>query len=320
MLKRVIAVGLSALIGGALALVSPVPVKALSDYNVIAVDPNTVFMADLDGLEIDDVVISELTGDARIIQNITPDVLRCSGYCDVSNFSVDEWTKGYLVEYNGVDLYGWFTEDHWTIQPYECGELAFEFCPLIMDAPNAFPTCCGFTAFMPDVTGLSVGDTVYSTVGAAWGHRTATVTGIEPVANFTPESYWALPQGPLKGSIVTFDDNLYPGYYQDHLFFKGAARRTAVSFYPGTAITGPRSTYSIMRCTSGGDGMTSSRIPKGCKLIKKWSGAGRNSIPGFEYQRVTYAFTALDKAAGYLRFVVTTGRVNYYSPAYRVNE
>jgi hypothetical protein len=318
MLTRLITVALSALIGGAILLAGPASTKALADTNVISVDFGFVFMLDLDGLEVDDVVISELTGEARIITDISPTFLDCGEICDDRGFSVREGAKGFAVEYSGDELYGTYTEDHWTIQPYECGELPLEVCPLIMDAPNAFPVGDS-TAFMPNVSGLSVGDTIYSTVGAVVGQRTTTVVAITPTRSFSmPEDvFYALPTGNLSGAYVEFADPLYVEPTQDHIFYNGAPKRTGVSFYPPLVIWGLRATYSIVRCTSGGDAVLSNRTPKGCQLVKKWSSrAGR----GFDFQRVVHSFTASDKAAGYLRFAVTFNRTTVYSPAYRVNE
>jgi hypothetical protein len=317
MLTRLITVALSALIGGAILLAGPAPTKALADTNVISVDLGLVFMLDLDGLEVDDVVISELTGEARIITDISSAFLDCGEICDDRGFSVREGAKGFAVEYSGEELYGTYTEDHWTIQPYECGELPLEVCPLIMDAPNAFPVGSS-TAFMPNVSGLSVGDTIYSTVGAVAGQRTTTVVAIIPTRSYSPEGYfYALPTGNLSGAYVEFADPLYAGPTQDHIFYNGASKRTSVSFYPPVFIWGLRATYSIVRCTSGGDAMQSNRTPKGCQLVKKWSSRAGS---GFDFQRVVHSFTASDKAAGYLRFAVTFNRTTVYSPAYRVNE
>lgn len=318
MITRLITVALSALIGGAILLAGPAPTKALADTNVISVNLGEVFMLDLDGLEVDDVVISDLTGEARIITAISSAFLNCGEICDERGFSVREGAKGFVVEYSGEELYGTYTEDHWTIQPYECGELSLEVCPLIMDAPNAFPLM-GKVAFMPDLSGLSVGDTVYSTVGAVIGQRTSTVVAITPATDFSiPEGFfYALPAGNLRGFYVEFSDTLYFAPTQDHIFFKGVPKRTAVSFYPPIVVWGQRATYSIVRCTSGGDAMLSNRTPKGCQLVRKWSS---RLVSGYEFQRVVHTFTARDKAAGYLRFAVTFNRTTVYSPAYRVNE
>lgn len=325
MLHRVFAAALATMLATAVGLATPAATKAIDNTNVIAVSENEVFMISLDGLTIEDIVVSELTGEAARVVGIEPGWFDCEGYCDAQHFAFPEGTRGFIVQYQSMDeadMYGWFTEDHWTHHPYTCGDLAAELCPQIYDAPNAFPLNTNM-AYMPSVTGLEVGDRVYSSVFNAQAEVVSITEGIFDCSNCN----YALPKtgrgasGFLaKGYYVEFDDVLFPIAHQDHLYFRGAPKRTSVAFTPGYDHWNSRATYSIVRCTSGGNALTSKRMPTGCRLVRKYSvpsyfGGGTDRA-----QRYTHTYTSADRQAGYLRFGVTIGGMTFYSPAHRVNE
>jgi hypothetical protein len=104
------AITTTALLTGAM-LGSPKATSAGAAYNAIGVDPNEVFMENLNDLADGDFFVSALTGSTHQITSITEGSLSCDGHCNDEGFFIAEGTLGWNVTYDGEDMYEYYTED-----------------------------------------------------------------------------------------------------------------------------------------------------------------------------------------------------------------
>jgi hypothetical protein len=115
MLQRTLtALVTSALLGAAL-LITPAPSAAVSaPHNVIALDPQVVFVKSVGSWKVGTTARSSLLGVPVTIVEIQRGILDCDGFCDSAGFFLPEGTRGYLVTFAGINAYEWWVEDYWS--------------------------------------------------------------------------------------------------------------------------------------------------------------------------------------------------------------
>lgn len=110
-IRRVLtALATTALLTGAM-LGTPRTTSALSAYNSISTDFNEVFMKNLNGLAVGDQFLSAYDESIHEVTSITAGSLDCNGSCDDQGFFLPEGTPGWIVIYDGAEIYGTNTED-----------------------------------------------------------------------------------------------------------------------------------------------------------------------------------------------------------------
>ena len=110
-IRRVLtALATTALLTGAM-LGTPRTTSALSAYNSISTDFNEVFMKNLNGLAVGDQFLSAYGESIHEVTSITAGSLDCNGSCDDQGFFLPEGTPGWIVIYDGAEIYGTNTED-----------------------------------------------------------------------------------------------------------------------------------------------------------------------------------------------------------------
>ena len=110
-IRRVLtALATTALLTGAM-LGTPRTTSALSAYNSISTDFNEVFMKNLNGLAVGDQFLSAYDESIHEVTSITAGSLDCNGSCDDQGFFLPEGTRGWIVIYDGAEIYGTNTED-----------------------------------------------------------------------------------------------------------------------------------------------------------------------------------------------------------------
>ena len=110
-IRRVLtALATTALLTGAM-LGTPRTTSALSAYNSISTNINEVFMKNLNGLAVGDQFLSAYDESIHEVTSITAGSLDCNGFCDDQGFFLPEGTPGWIVIYDGAEIYGTNTED-----------------------------------------------------------------------------------------------------------------------------------------------------------------------------------------------------------------
>lgn len=110
-IRRVLtALATTALLTGAM-LGTPRTTSALSAYNSISTNINEVFMKNLNGLAVGDQFLSAYGESIHEVTSITAGSLDCNGFCDDQGFFLPEGTPGWIVIYDGAEIYGTNTED-----------------------------------------------------------------------------------------------------------------------------------------------------------------------------------------------------------------
>jgi len=90
---------------------APKATSAVSAYNSISTELNEVFMKNLSGLTVGDQFISAYDDSIHEVTSITAGSLDCNGFCDDQGFFLPEGTLGWIVIYDGPEIYGTNTED-----------------------------------------------------------------------------------------------------------------------------------------------------------------------------------------------------------------
>ena len=127
------ALATTALLTGAM-LGTPKATSALIPYNSISVDYNVVFMKNLNSLAVGDRFISAYDDSVHEVTSITAGSLDCNGFCDDHGFFLPEGTRGWIVIYDGPEIYGTNTEDTLTaiadglnVTVWNMNDLEFDF-------------------------------------------------------------------------------------------------------------------------------------------------------------------------------------------------
>jgi hypothetical protein len=76
--------------------------------------PNHLFMQNLNGLAVREFFLSAFDGSTHQITSITAGPLNCEGNCDDLGLYLAEGTSGWILTYDGDEIYGDYTEDRLT--------------------------------------------------------------------------------------------------------------------------------------------------------------------------------------------------------------